>query len=141
MMKITFDTGFFMAHYFESDKRILEKTREILRRSRLLGNLGVVPTIVLAEFYAKTAKKVGASEAGRRFDEIAYSGLIIRDLDKTISRRAGSLRHKYQEKIPWGDCLVAATSLESKTELVITEDPEFKSIKEVRCRNIENFAL
>jgi len=99
------------------------------------------PTIAPSEFYAKADKKIGAAETERRFDEIVDSGLDIKDLDVTISRRAVAFRHKYQEKIPWGDCLIAATSFEARSEFVITEDPEFKSIKEIRCKKIEDLSL
>ncbi len=98
----------------------------------------MVPTIVLSEFYAQAAKRAGASEAERRFDEILNSGLDVVDLDPRISKRAGIIRHKYQEKIPWGDCLVAATSFETSSEYVLSEDPEFKSIKEIKCRNLSS---
>ena len=79
MLHVTFDTTFFMNHYFSSDADVLGKTREILRRSRFQGNRGIVPTIVLAEFYAQAAKKIGAAEAERRFNEIANYGLEIAD--------------------------------------------------------------
>ena len=138
---VTFDTTFFMRHYFSDDKNILTKTKEIIRRSKLQGNRGVVPTIVLSEFYAHAAKRIGASEAKRRFDEIAASGLDIVDLDLSICRRAGIIRHKYEEKIPWGDCLIAAAALETKCEFVISEDPEFKSIHEIRCKKIEQVTV
>jgi predicted nucleic acid-binding protein len=130
-----------MSHYFSDDANILGKTKEVLRRSRLQGNRGIVPTIVLAEFYAQAAKRIGAAEAERRFNEIVESGLEIEDLGTTISKRAGVIRHKYQEKIPWGDCLIAATALESRTEYVITEDPEFKSIREMKSRKIEDLSI
>ena len=54
----------------------------------------------------------------------------------SVSNRAGILRHKYEEKLPWGDCIVAATAIEARSDYVISEDPEFKSFEEVRCKNI-----
>lgn len=135
---MTFDTTFFMRHYFTNEVEVLKSTREILRRARLQGNCGIVPTIVLAEFYAQAAKRIGASEAERRFNEIADSGLEIEDLNTTISKKAAVIRHKYQEKIPWGDCLIAATALDSRSDYVITDDPEFKSIKEIKYKSIKD---
>ncbi len=139
--RATFDTTFFVSHYFSDNDRIITKTREIIRRSRLQGNRRVIPTIVLSEFYAHAAKRIGASEAGRRFNEIAISGLDIIDLNLSICRRAGIIRHKYEEKIPWGDCLITAATLETKCEFVISEDPEFKSIHEIRCKKIEQVTI
>ena len=140
-MQVTFDTTFFVSHYFSKEESVVGKTREILRRSVLQGSRGIVPTIVLAEFYAQAAKKTGAAEADRRFKEITDYSLEVVDLDTTISRKAAILRHKYEEKIPWGDRLIAATGIESKSHYIITEDPEFKSFKEIKCKTIENVNL
>lgn len=137
-MHVSFDTTFFISHYFSADQSVLKKTKEILRRSRLQGSRGIVPTIVLAEFYAQSAKRIGADEAERRFHEIVQSGLVISNLTVSISKRAGIIRRKYEEKIPWGDCLIAATAIESNAEYLITEDPEFKSIKEIKSRKIDD---
>ena len=139
--RVAFDTTFFMIHYFSDNNRIVTKTREIIRRSRLQGNRGIIPTIVLSEFYAHAAKRIGTSEAERRFNEIVISGLDIVDLNLPICRKAGIIRHKYQEKIPWGDCLIAASTLETNCESVISEDPEFKSIHEIRCKKIEQVSI
>ncbi len=136
-LHVTFDTTFFVTHFYAKNSDFT-KTREILRRSIVQGSRGVVPTIVLAELYTQVAKRTGASEAERRLNEICSYGLEIASLSMSISRRAGMLRHKYEEKIPWGDCLVAATAIEAKSDYVITEDPEFKSIKEIKCKNVQS---
>ena len=141
LLRVTFDTTFFMSHYFSTNPSLLARTKEILRISRLQGNRGIVPAIVLAEFYAQSAKRIGAAEAERRFDEIVQSGLAISNLNQSLAKRAGIIRHKYQEKIPWGDCLIAATTLDLRAEYLITEDPEFKSIKEIKSRRIEDVRI
>lgn len=97
--------------------------------------------MVLAEFYAQTAKKAGAAEAERRLDEILSYGLEITDLTTPISKRAGIFRHKYEEKIPWGDCIIAATGFESNSNYIVTEDPEFKSFREIKCKKIQDINL
>ena len=137
----TLDTTFFMNHYFSNDNAILTRASEILRRARLQRNRGIVSTIVLAELYALAAKKTGASEAERRFDEIASSGLEIIGENTVISKRAGIIRHRYQEKIPWGDCLIAATGLECGTELILTEDSQFNDVKEIKSRRISEMNI
>ena len=64
-------------HYFSDDEGILAKTRETLRVSRKLGNRAIVPTIVLAEFYAQTFKRTGKEIADKHFREVVNSGLQI----------------------------------------------------------------
>jgi len=101
-MIITFDTTFFTLHYFSSEETVLSKTKKILINIRKLGNEGLLPTIVLGEFYVLTRKKAGRDIAEKYFNELANSGLRIIDLTKDIAKQAGVLRHKYKEKIPWG---------------------------------------
>lgn len=136
-MIITFDTTFFILHYFSKEKEVLSKTKKVLYICRKLGNRGIVPTIVLGEFYALAHKRVGKDLAEKHFDEIVESGLSIVELSVEVSRQAGIFRRKYEEKVPWGDCIIAATGLLNKAEFIITEDPHFEQIKEVRARKLE----
>ena len=140
-MIITFDTTFFTLHYFSSEETVLSKTKKILINIRKLGNEGLLPTIVLGEFYVLTRKKAGRDIAEKYFNELANSGLRIIDLTKDIAKQAGVLRHKYKEKIPWGDCIIAATAFLNKTEILLTEDPHFKLLKEVKVETITEIKI
>ena len=140
-MILVLDTTFLVLHYFSDDEGILTKTRETLRISRKLGNRAILPTIVLAEFYAQTFKRTGKEVADKRFREVLNSGLQIIPLTEQISYQAGLLRAKYQEKIPWGDCVVAATAVQSKAKFVVTEDPHLMEIKEIEARRTSELRL
>jgi predicted nucleic acid-binding protein len=140
-MIITFDTTFFTLHYFSSEETVLSKTKKILINIRKLGNEGLLPTIVLGEFYVLTRKKAGRDIAEKYFNELANSGLRIIDLTKDIAKQAGVLRHKYKEKIPWGNCIIAATAFLNKTEILLTEDPHFKLLKEVKAETITEIKI
>ena len=140
-MILVLDTTFLVLHYFSDDEGILTKTRETLRISRKLGNRAILPTIVLAEFYAQTFKRTGKEVADKRFREVVNSGLQIIPLTEQISYQAGLLRAKYQEKIPWGDCIVAATAVQNKAKFVVTEDPHLMEIKEIEARRSSELRL
>lgn len=133
-MILVLDTTFLILHYFSNDDKVLVKTREILRTSRKLGNKGILPTIVLAEFFAQTYRRTGREVADKYFREIVDSGLDIVPLTREISYHAGMLRAKYQEKVPWGDCIVAATAAQNRAKFVVTEDPHLVNIKEIETR-------
>ncbi len=135
-MIITFDTTFFVLHYFSNEEDVLNKTRKILTQCRKLGNKGILPTIVLGEFYALTRKTAGRDVAERYFRELVNSGLCIADLTAEIAKQAGIFRHKYQERIPWGDCIIATTAFLEKAEILLTEDPHFKLLKEVKVHTL-----
>jgi len=140
-MILVLDTTFLILHYFSDDEAVLAKTREGLRISRKLGNKGILPTIVLAEFYAQTYKRTGRDVADKYFREIVNSGLDIASLTQEVSYQAGLLRAKYQEKVPWGDCIVAATALLNKAKFVVTEDPHFTKISEIEVRRTSQLRL
>lgn len=135
------DTTFFVLHYFSSDADIQSKSREILRLCRRLGNKGILPTIVLAEFYVQAAKRAGREEAKKLFNEMLNADLDIVDMDVAIAERAASLRHRYQEKVPWGDCIVTASGINNKANIIISEDPHFDEIKEINTRRLDSVHL
>lgn len=139
--RLVLDTTFFVLHYFSTEETVQSRTREVLRRCRKIGNRGVLPTIVLSEFYAQAAKRAGAEEAKRRFHEIAESGLDIIDLDTRISEQAGVLRHSYNEKVPWGDCIIAATAIIAEVGVVLSEDPHFALIRELKTKTLNELYL
>jgi len=133
---VTLDTTFFVLHYFSKENDVLSKTRRVLYKCRKLGNKGILPTIVLGEFYALTRKRAGRDVAEKCFDELVHSSLSIIELTVDISKQAGIFRRKYEEKIPWGDCIIAATGLLNKAEIVITEDFHFKQFKEPKAKTL-----
>jgi predicted nucleic acid-binding protein len=138
---LVLDTTFLVLHYFSDDEDILTKTRETLRISRKLGNRAILPTIVLAEFYAQTYKRAGKSIADKHFRELLDSGLVIVPLTEQISYQAGFLRAKYQEKVPWGDCIVAGTAVQNKAKFVVTEDMHLMGIREIDARRTTELRL
>lgn len=135
-MIVTLDTTFFVLHYFAEDEDALSKTRRILYNCRKLGNKGILPTIVLGEFYALTHRKADRDVAEKCFNELVHSNLSIIELTVDISKQASIFRRKYEEKIPWGDCIIAATGVLNKAKIVITEDPHFKRFEEIKARTV-----
>lgn len=128
------DTTFFTLHYFSRDPATLERTKAIIRSCRRLGNHGILPVITLAEFYALARKTAGRDVAEKYFSEMELSGLDVVPLNIAMAKQAGILRAKYQEKVPWGDCLIAAVAIENSADSIVTEDPHFTTIKEIRCK-------
>lgn len=90
--------------------------------------------IVLAEFYALTRKRAGRDIAEKYFSELELSGLDIVGLNVATAKEAGILLAKYQEKVPWGDCLIAAEAVGGRAAYIVTEDPHFATIKEIRAK-------
>ena len=136
VFRAVLDTTFFVLHYFSNDLEIQTKSKEILRLCRILGNKGILPTIVLAEFYVQAAKRAGREDAKKLFQEMRNADLDIVDMDTSIAERAANLRHRYQEKVPWGDCIVAASGINNSGSIIISEDTHFDEIKEIKTRKL-----
>jgi len=122
-MLMTLDTTFFAQHYFSREEEALSKK-------------GIVPTIVLSEFHALAHKRAGKDIAEKHFKEITESGLSIAELNTELSKQASILRRRYEEQIPWADCIIAATALTNKAELIITKDPHLEQTREIKTKKL-----
>jgi len=136
---VTLDTSFFILHYFSKQSDVAKKSKAVLHNCRLPGNGGIIPTVVLAESYAIARRMAGREVAELRFREMVESGLRVVPLSQDMARESGVLRMKYQEKIPWGDCLIAGTHVAEKADVVLSEDPHFKQIREIRSSRLTEF--
>ena len=120
---------------------MLRKSRSVLHFCRLAGNSGVLPTVVSAEFYAIARRDAGRDVAELRLRELVDSGLEVVQLSQEAARESGVIRAKYHEKIPWGDCFIAGTHISKNADIVLSEDPNFRDIKELKTRKLGEFKL
>lgn len=127
-MKEVLDTRFFIAHLVEADPRVHDRTRAKLRDLRRRGD-GVVPAIVVAEFFDQVCRRAGRRAATRMCDAILASGLDVRPLTAAVARAAGALRCGTRD-IPLADCVIAATAAQLGGK-VISDDPHFHELRGV----------
>lgn len=129
-MKRVVDTRFLIEFFYASNEDIRRKAKaklgEITRSKE-----GILPTIVIGEVIKVTCERRGLEEAKIRYISLLQSGLIIEPLNPEIAENAGILRCKYRN-VPIGDCIIAATALKHKA-IIVSDDPHFDLIKEVKC--------
>jgi len=128
-MPSTVDTRFFLTHYFANTDQLRVKTAR--RMVELQREEGIVPTIVLHEVYKYMYEKVGMEVAQLRVNSILTSRLSIVDLTPEIALTSARLRCYYSD-LPTADSIVAGTSIESRSKRVLSDDPHFKEIREIR---------
>jgi predicted nucleic acid-binding protein len=128
-MPSTVDTRFFLTHYFANTDQLRMKTAR--RMVELQREEGLVPTIVLHEVYKYMHEKVGMDVAQLRINSILTSRLNIVDLTPKIALASAALRCRYKD-LPTADSIVAGTSIECKSKRVLSDDPHFKEIREIR---------
>jgi predicted nucleic acid-binding protein len=76
---------------------------------------------------------LGIDVANIRINIIMKSNLTITDLDSAIAIEAARLRCRYAD-LPTADAIIAATSIISSANFVLTDDKHIKQIKETKTK-------
>ena len=112
--------------FFSADAQVLARAREKLLDLRRRRE-GVVPTLVLAEFYDQACRRAGTREASKAWDAILASALATQPLTPEVARAAGALRCRHRD-VPMADCVVAATAADLGGK-VVSDDPHFAGLR------------
>jgi len=132
-MRTVLDTRFFISSLASTDEQFKKWARATLQTLQTKNNLGVVPSIVIHEFYKIQLENLGREIAELRTNSILKSELKITNLDPEIAIEAAKLRCKYTE-LPTADAIIAATAIVTSCEYVLTDDKHIKQIKETKTR-------
>jgi predicted nucleic acid-binding protein len=132
-MRVVLDTRFFVETFASDDEQFKKWARTTLQTLQAKTNLGVVPSIVILEFYKIQLENLGKAIADLRTNTILKSDLKITNLDPPIAIEAAKLRCKYAE-LPTADVIIAATSVTTSCDYIITDDKHIKQIKEIKTK-------
>jgi len=128
-MKEVLDTRLLLAHFAPEDEAMGKRTRERFHALRRSGG-GLLPVLVLAEFFQQVCQRAGAAEATAACEALAHGGLKILPLTAEVAMAAGRLRCSHR-RVPLGDCIVAAEAVRQEAR-VISDDPHFREIRGIR---------
>lgn len=132
-MKAVLDTRFFIASLESKDEQFKKWARVTLDNLERKTNLGMVPSIVILEFYKIQLEDFGKEVAEMRVNSVLKLRLQLMNLDLSIAIEAAKLRCKYAE-LPTADAIIAATAIETASDCVVTDDNHIKQIKETKTR-------
>jgi len=132
-MKAVMDTRFLLLLFLAFDDRTKKWTKITLEKLQQGGNVGIVPSIAIHEFYKFVFEKWGKEVADLRVNFVLQSKLSAVNLDPAIAIEAAKLRCKYAE-LPTADAIIAATAIKTSSEFVLTDDKHIKQIKETKTR-------
>lgn len=124
MPRTVYDTRFFMEHYYSQNEAILKKTKETIRKAEER----FISAIVIHEIYQLTLKQEGRETAILRTALLEKDFKVVK-IDAEIAKSSAELRHKY--KMSMADSVIAATAL-SLNATCLSDDPHFKSVKEIK---------
>ena len=128
-MKEVLDTRFLVAHFAPEDDAMRERTTARMRSIRRRGN-GVLPALVLGEFFNQVCQRSGRDSAQQICEYLLLSGLDVVPLRPGTAMAAGEIRCAHR-RVPMGDCVVAALAQELDG-CVVSDDPHFKEIRGLR---------
>jgi len=132
-MRIFLDTNVFLAILNEEENwQLAEKLLIDVNDGKHTGYTSVIcVSEILSGFYAEDE-----SEKGEMFltDLKAINNITITDVDLIIAKDAARIRAKYRIKLP--DAMIASSCKIHKCKL-ITQDENFKKVKEIEVRSID----
>jgi predicted nucleic acid-binding protein len=127
MPKTLFDTRFFIEHYYSSDEKVLQRTKEELRRRT---KERYISALAIHEVFWLTLEHEKPEVAVLRTDLLEKDFKVV-DVDTEIAKNSAELRHRY--RISMADSIIAATALSLKATC-LSDDPHFVTIKEIKTR-------
>ena len=127
------DTRFLLLLFLASDVHTKKWTKITLEKLQQGGNVGIVPSIAIHEFYKFVFEKWGKDVADLRINFILQSKLSAFNLDPAIAIETAKLRCRYAE-LPTADAIIAATAIKTSSDFVLTDDKHIKQIKEIKTR-------
>jgi predicted nucleic acid-binding protein len=126
MPKTTYDTRFFVEHFYSADAKVTDSTTDELRREKDKA----ISSIVLHEIYKLTLQKEGRQTARLRAGLMAKDFKII-PVDEQLAVNSAELRQEHP--IPMTDSIIAATASALRA-VCVTDDPHISKIREVKTR-------
>ena len=132
-MKAVVDTRFFIDSLKMRTSNSEKWARLTLQTLQRKENLGIVPSIVIHEFYKFQLQNLGKEVAELRLNSLLKLDLKIINLDIPIAIEAAKLRCKYTE-LPTADAIIAATAITTSSDYILTDDKHIKQIKETKTK-------
>ena len=126
MSRTTYDTRFFVEHYYSRDSKVVKSTTEEIRQEKNK----TISSIVIHEVYKLTLQKEGRQAAKLR-TELMSKDFGIMTVNRELAVVSAEMRQEY--RIPMADSIIAATAVLLKA-ICVTDDPHISTIREVKTR-------
>ena len=125
--KYVVDAGV-LALYFAGDRRVKKYFDEIFQGL----SEGYLCEVNLAEFYYKTAEKLGVNVADIRYEAIRSSSISQVPVEGELTREAAEIKLKYRGKVSLADAFLIALTYYVKG-IALTTDSRIKEILGNKC--------
>lgn len=126
-------------YYFEAHEQYGPLVRSIFSLITSGKAVGVTSVITLAE--TMTTSLLRPDQSGVRVlyrDRlVTMQHLQVKDVDVTVAEQSALYRHMYQLKL--GDAMQLATAVGSGARLFVTNDVQFRRVKELKVAILDDF--
>ena len=126
MSKAVYDTRFFVENYYSPDPIIIEKLKEILRKTKER----YISAIAIHEVYQLTLRKEGRETAILRTTLLEQDFRVV-NVDADIAKLSAEIRLNH--KMSMADSIIAATAMSLKA-ICISDDLHFKAVSEIKTQ-------
>lgn len=126
MSRTSYDTRFFIEHYYSKDPKVTGSTTSEIRQEKDKA----ISSVVIHEVYRLTLQKEGRQAASLRV-ELMSKDFSVMPVDRELAVVSAELRQEY--RIPMADSIIAATAISLKA-VCVTDDPHISRIREVKTR-------
>ena len=126
MPRTTYDTRFFVEHYYSVDKNVTNSTTSEIRRDKDKA----ISSIVIHEVYRLSLQKEGRQVAQLRAGLLAKDFEVI-PVDEQLAALSAEIRQEYA--VPMADSIIAATA-SSLRAICVTDDPHLQKIRGIKTR-------
>ncbi len=118
-----------LALYFAGDREVKKYFDEIIRGKAD----GYLCEVNLAEFYYKSAEKIGLETTDIRYEAVRSSPIKQVPVEGELTREASRIKLRYRGKISLADAFLIALTYRVKG-IALTTDPMVKEILRDKCR-------
>jgi predicted nucleic acid-binding protein len=126
MTSATYDTRFFVEHYYSGSTEVTDSTTQEIRREKEKA----ISSVVVHEVYRLTLQKDGRQTARLRTGLMSKDFKVIH-VDEQLAVTSAEIRQEY--RIPMADSIIAATASALRA-VCVTDDPHIQKIREVKTR-------
>jgi predicted nucleic acid-binding protein len=131
-MKTVLDTRFLVASQ-AGDQKFQNWSRQTFQTFQKEENLGIIPSIVVHEYYKFLLEIHGKYVAQLRVTSLLKMDIEKVNLDIPIAIQSAKLRCKYAE-LPTADAVIAATGIVLGCDYILTDDRHIRQIREVKTK-------
>ncbi len=140
-MQFTLDTGVILAFVNDEPDKNTESLEKLFQLIKTKRHAAFISTITISEIFAVFSKLGEAKKAVETLVSLKEIGISIIDVNENIAKDGGIFKAKYstaKKGFSYGDAIILATSLYTKSDVLLTYDPEFTGVVEIKVLKPES---